>query len=49
MGAGEDPALWRDIRIPVLFLTNRQGERLRSLMDVNIVTIDGESHMHVPE
>ena len=49
VGAGDDPALWRDIRIPVLFLTNRQGERLRSLMDVNIVTIDGDSHMYVPD
>ena len=49
MGASDDPELWRDIRIPVLFLTNRQGERLRSLMEVETVTVDDRTHFYVPD
>jgi len=51
MGEADDSKLWKDISIPVVFLTNRQGERLVSLMNVEKIHIDGIStgQLYVPE
>lgn len=51
MGEADDSKLWKDIAIPVVFLTNRQGERLLSLMNVEKIHIDGISteQLYVPE
>lgn len=51
MGEADDSKLWKDISIPVVFLTNRQGERLLSLMNVEKIHIDGISteQLYVPE
>jgi len=51
MGEADDEKLWKLISIPVVFLTNRQGERLLSLMNVEKIHIDGISteQLYVPE